>query len=149
MSKMRSAATLDAADDRDSGIDTAKEPSPRGARPCLIIEPPGVTAEEAANVFELRNELQGIMARACTDVCAAILRHGEPRRSNVRRLYLMSLTVEEKKVFELILLCKCNKEIASEMNLSIRTVKFHISKVLVKFGVRTRFELFRIFGPSQ
>jgi len=34
-----------------------------------------------------------------------------------------------------------NKQIASELNLSERTVKFHVSSLLVKFGARSRLQL--------
>jgi ATP/maltotriose-dependent transcriptional regulator MalT len=34
-----------------------------------------------------------------------------------------------------------NKQIACELNLSERTVKFHVSSLLVKFGVSSRFQL--------
>ena len=36
-----------------------------------------------------------------------------------------------------------NKEIASELNLSDRTVKFHVSSLLSKFKVHSRMELMR------
>ncbi len=36
-----------------------------------------------------------------------------------------------------------NKEIASHLNLSERTVKFHVSSLLAKFKVRSRMELLR------
>ena len=36
-----------------------------------------------------------------------------------------------------------NKEIASDLNLSERTVKFHVSSLLAKFRVRGRMELVR------
>lgn len=41
-----------------------------------------------------------------------------------------------------------NKEIAAKLNVSERTVKFHVSSLLIKFGVANRFELSRevIFG---
>jgi DNA-binding NarL/FixJ family response regulator len=34
-----------------------------------------------------------------------------------------------------------NKEIACELNLSERTVKFHVSSLLVKFGASSRLQL--------
>ena len=36
-----------------------------------------------------------------------------------------------------------NKEIAADLNLSERTVKFHVSSLLAKFRVRGRLELLR------
>jgi len=39
---------------------------------------------------------------------------------------------------------RANKEIASKLNITVRTVKFHISTLLSKFGVETRTELARL-----
>ena len=38
---------------------------------------------------------------------------------------------------------QANKEIASRLNITVRTVKFHISSLLNKFGVENRMELAR------
>ena len=38
---------------------------------------------------------------------------------------------------------RANKEIASKLNITVRTVKFHISSLLSKFGVESRAELAR------
>lgn len=38
---------------------------------------------------------------------------------------------------------RANKEIASTLNITVRTVKFHISSLLNKFGVDNRVELAR------
>jgi DNA-binding NarL/FixJ family response regulator len=48
------------------------------------------------------------------------------------------LTRREEEVLEGVLGGKANKEIASELNLSERTVKFHVSSLLAKFRVRRR-----------
>lgn len=52
-----------------------------------------------------------------------------------------NLTGRENEVLNGILESKDNKTIASDLNLSVRTVKFYVSALLVKFGVKTRFEL--------
>lgn len=49
----------------------------------------------------------------------------------------------EREVLNGILENLSNKEIASRLNLSVRTVKFHVSSLLVKFGVRDRMGLVR------
>jgi len=38
---------------------------------------------------------------------------------------------------------RANKEIASDLNITVRTVKFHISSLLNRFGVQNRAELAR------
>jgi len=67
----------------------------------------------------------------------ALLRAGQSAKSSVR------LTRREEEVLGGILRSLANKEIANELNLSERTVKFHVSSLLAKFKVRGRLELMR------
>jgi DNA-binding NarL/FixJ family response regulator len=55
----------------------------------------------------------------------------------------VNLTRREEEVLDGILRSLANKEIACELNLSVRTVKFHVSSLLSKFKVRGRMELMR------
>jgi DNA-binding NarL/FixJ family response regulator len=55
----------------------------------------------------------------------------------------IKLTRREEEVLDGILRSLANKEIACELNLSERTVKFHVSSLLSKFKVRSRMELMR------
>ena len=55
----------------------------------------------------------------------------------------VKLTRREEEVLDGVLRSLANKEIASELNLSERTVKFHVSSLLSKFKVRSRMELMR------
>src|SRR5580765_3172416 len=55
----------------------------------------------------------------------------------------VKLTRREEEVLDGILRSLANKEIACELNLSVRTVKFHVSSLLSKFKVRGRMELMR------
>jgi len=55
----------------------------------------------------------------------------------------VKLTHREEEVLDGILRSLANKEIACELNLSERTVKFHVSSLLAKFKVRSRMELMR------
>ena len=48
------------------------------------------------------------------------------------------LTAREKSVFELLIVNKSTKEIASELGISEKTVRNHISNVLQKLGVNGR-----------
>lgn len=52
-----------------------------------------------------------------------------------------SLTRREREVLDGLLANLSNKEIAQRLNLSERTVKFHVSNLLGKFGVRRRADL--------
>lgn len=55
------------------------------------------------------------------------------------------LTKREQMILDGILKGMANKEIANALNLSVRTVKFHVSSVLLKFGVKSRSELQHLF----
>ena len=59
-----------------------------------------------------------------------------PIPGEVRRL-----SPRERQVYDALLENLSNKEIASRMNLSERTVKFHVSNVLAKYRVRRRADL--------
>lgn len=48
------------------------------------------------------------------------------------------LTAREKLVFELLITNKSTKEIASELGISEKTVRNHISNVMQKLGVNGR-----------
>jgi DNA-binding NarL/FixJ family response regulator len=55
-----------------------------------------------------------------------------------------SLTVAEERVAGLVACGKSNKEIASDLGLSIRTVEKHISHILEKTGFNNRVEIARL-----
>lgn len=56
------------------------------------------------------------------------------------------LTLREQQVFDGILKGWGNKEIANAMNLSARTVKFHVSNLIRRFRVTSRGEIMALFG---
>ena len=66
-----------------------------------------------------------------------LLEAGKSVRSRV------SLTRREEEVLSGLMKSLANKEIAASLNLSERTVKFHVSSLLAKFHVRGRMELVR------
>jgi DNA-binding NarL/FixJ family response regulator len=60
------------------------------------------------------------------------------------------LSRREKEVLETVLESLSNKEIASRLNISERTVKFHVSNLLTKFSVQRRADLILMsFQASQ
>lgn len=61
--------------------------------------------------------------------------HGASMSSSAR------LSRREKEVIQALLDNLSNKEIGSRLNISERTVKFHVSNILQKFGVRRRADL--------
>lgn len=59
------------------------------------------------------------------------------------------LTKREREILELLRGNLSNKEIGSRLNISLDTVKFHISNLLQKFGVQRRTDLILLcFQPS-
>jgi DNA-binding NarL/FixJ family response regulator len=51
---------------------------------------------------------------------------------------LSDLTTRELEILQLVLAGHTNKAIASEMNISEKTVEFHLDNIYTKIGVRTR-----------
>ena len=66
-----------------------------------------------------------------------LLEAGKSVRSHVK------LTRREEEVLSGLMKSLANKEIAATLNLSERTIKFHVSSLLAKFNVRGRMELVR------
>jgi len=54
-----------------------------------------------------------------------------------------SLSPRQTEILLSVIRNRANKEIASNLNITVRTVKFHISSLLNKFGVNNRAELAR------
>ena len=48
------------------------------------------------------------------------------------------LTKREKEIFEMLIINKTTKDIASELNISEKTVRNHISNVMQKLSVKGR-----------
>lgn len=59
------------------------------------------------------------------------------------------LTRREQEVYDLTVIGKCNKEIASRLGITTRTVRFHLSNIFIKACVTSRLELIcAIINPS-
>jgi len=54
-----------------------------------------------------------------------------------------TLSPRQSEILHSVICNHANKEIASKLNITVRTVKFHISSLLNKFGVNNRSELAR------
>jgi DNA-binding CsgD family transcriptional regulator len=72
-----------------------------------------------------------------TEKAHRLLDAGRAVKSHVK------LTRREEEVLNGVMQALANKEIAVSLNLSERTVKFHVSSLLAKFRVRGRMELVR------
>jgi len=62
---------------------------------------------------------------------------------------LAQLTPREQEVMQLVLAGKFNKVIADELNISMRTVEVHRSRVFEKMGVRSAVELAQLLSPRD
>jgi len=62
---------------------------------------------------------------------------------------LSQLTPREQEVMQLVLAGKFNKVIADELNISMRTVVVHRSRVFEKMGVRSAVELAQLLAPGR
>lgn len=69
-------------------------------------------------------------------VTATLLDHMQRNRSGTRSI----LSRREREVLELIATGKTNSDIANDLYISIRTVKFHVSSILTKLNVKNRTE---------
>jgi DNA-binding CsgD family transcriptional regulator len=56
------------------------------------------------------------------------------------------ITKREEQCLRGVLQSKQNKEIATDMNVSVRTVKFHVSALLAKNNIHSRHELQKIYS---
>jgi len=54
---------------------------------------------------------------------------------------LQSLSMQEKKVFEFLRKGASNKEISTELNIEVSTVKSHVYKIFSRLGVKSRKEI--------
>src|SRR4029077_1789771 len=107
--------------------------------------------EEAAGLLAMHCMVRGqsprdyvVMVQAAndaleglTDRAEKLLQVGHSVGSSVK------LTRREEEVLGGVMRSLANKEIAASLNLSERTVKFHVSSLLMKFRVRGRMELLR------
>ncbi len=75
--------------------------------------------------------------KGLTEKAERLLQAGHSVSSHIK------VTRREEEVLSGIMRSFANKEIAASLNLSERTVKFHVSSLLSKFSVRGRMELVR------
>jgi len=76
-------------------------------------------------------------------------RRAQIASSDSLRARLGELTTREQQVMERVLAGKANKVIADELQISMRTVEVHRSRLLEKMGVRTAVDLARAIAASS
>lgn len=86
-------------------------------------------------------ELVRVVDRVLRESTALHLQH--QRKIDVQ-LRASALTVRERKIIEMVVAGKLNKEIADCLNIALITVKVHRGRAMRKFGARNPAELARI-----
>ncbi|TXG85938.1 MAG: response regulator transcription factor [Thermomicrobiales bacterium] len=92
------------------------------------------------------NELVNVVIEALRHDAAA--RALEANQASVASR-LASLTTREREVMELILAGKFNKVIADQLDIAMRTVEVHRSRIFEKMGVRSAVELSQLLARKN
>ena len=79
----------------------------------------------------------------------ARVKQNDAQRREQRQELLARLTPREQQVLELIAAGRLNKQIAGDLNISIKTVEAHRANIMDKFEVRTMADLMRRFLGSS
>lgn len=61
-------------------------------------------------------------------------------KKNKKKNPLSELTIQERKIFDLLRQGKSNKEIAEECSVSVSTIKSHVNSIYSKLDIRSRKE---------
>ena len=67
----------------------------------------------------------------------------KPAFAELPKPRLPSLSARQRAVLDRVLEGKPNRQIAEELDISLKTVEFHRARLMQKFGVKTAAELFR------
>ena len=92
---------------------------------------------QSPNDYIVMVKAESDLLEGLTEKAEKLLQAGHSVGSTVK------LTRREEEVLGGVMKSLANKEIAATLNLSERTVKFHVSSLLAKFRVRGRMELVR------
>ena len=92
---------------------------------------------QSPNDYVVMVRAENTILAGLTEKAEKLLQAGHAVTSPVK------LTRREQEVLGGVMRSLANKEIAASLNLSERTVKFHVSSLLAKFRVRGRMELVR------
>lgn len=134
----------------------ADEPNTDGALAALAVGASGYcNGHAAANVLQQVAAVvqngglwigAGLMKRLLNTTAALLA-----RRPGEKSAWRKSLTPREQEVALAVAMGESNKEIARDLDISERTVKFHVSAVLDKLGARDRLQLSLIINgvPEQ
>jgi DNA-binding CsgD family transcriptional regulator len=96
----------------------------------------------------------GVWVAAGEDLLGGLEKHAEKLIQRCQMFQSpIRLTKRQREVLHEVLQISSNKDIAEKVHISVRTVKFHISALLAKFGVASRMELmkktFNLFSEEK
>jgi DNA-binding CsgD family transcriptional regulator len=87
--------------------------------------------------FAILAPVEHLLAERLIARAKELLAHGRSASSTAQ------LSPRQQQILHSVICKRENKEIASKLNITVRTVKFHISALLSKFGVDNRADLAR------
>jgi DNA-binding CsgD family transcriptional regulator len=93
------------------------------------------TAARAMHATPLLDEIRALGATSVQGMQAKLGKHDQLGPSG-----LVSLTDRERDVLELLVEARTNRQIATRLYISEKTVSVHVSNILAKLGVRSRAE---------
>jgi two-component system response regulator FixJ len=76
------------------------------------------------------------------------IQHQRRLQHSAQEARLAMLTAKEREVFEAVVRGLASKEIARQLNLSVRTVENHRARLMLKLRARSALELMRDFGAG-
>ncbi len=135
-----------------SGLELQQALNERGsAVPIIFITGHGdiemaVSAIKAGAANFLEKPLNELRLVACIEdaLSATEKRHAEASEMDALKARRASLTERERQVMDLAARGSTNRQIASQLDISFRTVEIHRGKVMEKMGVASLAELVRI-----
>lgn len=112
-------------------------------------------AEEAAMLLAMHCLVNGIdiqdfgiLVVPAEDLTPAVFQKAAANLAYARSIAQVQMSVRQKEVLELIVQNLSNKEIGARLNLSERTIKFHVSGILAKCKVKDRAGLRKVIAVS-
>ena len=108
----------------------------------------GKRREAEQQLHLARDGYAALGAQTYVDRCDRELQAGglTPRRDGAR---LDELTPQERSVVDLVLMGRTNREVASQLFISVKTVQYHLTRVYARLGVRSRVELIALQNAAD
>lgn len=115
----------------------------RGARADGLFKIEDLVALFIRNDILSREDLAGLCLYQESELSGAVVEQALTIAQHCRKTSrpTTTLTPRQQEIIPFLLDNKQNKEIANALNVSVRTIKFHISNLLAEFRCKTRVEL--------